>query len=947
MSRLARSRRYEILQPGLIVFSVLFLMPFLAIGQEQWLQKYETAQTNFYAENPTAVSDSSAKALFTEIVESQPNDLIPDRLFADAYEKLGILYLIQNQPEKSIQLLQSGVRFIQGRALPDTLLFASYLYLGESFFLQNQVDSSLQFLNLAEKSLMGKKDQTDTGRLYNSLGVIYYESGNFSQAVNYFSKAKSTLLNRSESEYLSENKYALMSLLSNEAAAWSNLKEFDKAAVLYAEALDLNVETNEIEKKLASLYIKKEEPDTALFYLQRAWNNTDADNRLYQNVLAEIYLLKEQPDRVTGLFDSLQNTKPATPKDKEPTTYNYRGGKSYQLLGKAWLEKGEYQKALDSFHKSLLYFDESFIQPDVFQNPTPGNVNWGMTDLFETLLLKAKSARLLAEEINDAGLYELTFETFQVAFDLVFYMNNLYDNQAARLFLGEAIRSGYESAVLAALDRYEQTNQQAHLIQGFLWAEESKASALELAKNEARIKEKAGIPEALLLEEKTLKFQLTRANRRLMENFASEKTEELQTAVRDNKLALSRLYASYNGFDTFFNKKLAAERIEFSSLQSLVNSGNLAIISYFIADDDVICFTLSQDGLKLATTQKKNIVRETIQAIQANLLESGGKNRNKLEEQASAAYDQLIADAYPHVKKYPNWVILPDQYLVHLPFEMLIDAGGKYLVENHAFTYQYSGKLLQLDPKPLRSTSQALGFAPFTVASISGDTASFNVLPYSESEMEALEGRVFTGKSATKTAFLNHSEKASLIHLATHAVTAQNTTTNAYIVFSPSETDHLLHDDELYQLVLTNTSLVFLSACETHTGKVMRSEGLISLSRGFSYAGCSNVVSSIWKANDRATAYLSRDFYHWIARGYGYAEALQRAKKRLMEDPEMAQYHHPYFWANLVFIGNPAKAPTPFFKLGIFWFLFIVITSIAGWFFWTKKRESLSHPFKN
>ncbi|WP_162417248.1 CHAT domain-containing protein [Cyclobacterium roseum] len=941
MSGVAYIIRNSVHHLGLNVFFLLFIMSDLAMGQdESWIKKYETALNYFNAENPTSRTDSSATALLTEIIESQPNDLIPDTLLLDAYEKLGVLHLIQNQPEQSIQLLQRGVRFTQERALSDTLLFASYLYLGESFFLQNQIDSSLHFLNQAEKSLLDKKDKADTGRLYNSLGVIYYESGNFSQAVNYFSRARSTLLTNSASASVPENQYALMSLLSNEAAAWTNMKNFDKAATLYAEARDLNVETREIEKKLASLYVKKEEPDTALFYLQRAWNDSETDNLLYQNVLAEIYLLKGKPTHVTRLLDSLQNNQGAAPKEAEPTSYHYRGGKSYQLLGKAWLEKGEYQKALDAFHKSILYFDEGFTHPDIFQNPTPGSVNWGMTDLFETLLLKAKSARLLAGETNDVRLYDLTFETFQVAFDLVFYMNNLYDNQEARLFLGEAIRSGYESAVLAAIDRYEQTNQQAHLIQGFIWAEESKASALELAKNETRIKDKAGIPKELLQEEKALTFQLTRANRRLVDNVAPEKTEALETAVRDKKLALSRLYASYNGFDTYFNKKLAAERIAFSSLQALVDSGNLAIVSYFVADENVICFTFSPDGLKFAATANKNVVREAIRATQANLLESGGKTRKALEEQSSAAYDLLIADAYLHLKPYSNWVILPDQFLVHLPFEMLIDTKGNYLVENHAITYQYSGKLLQLDPNPVRSTRQALGFAPFTVAPFSEDTTTFNQLPYSESEIQVLEGRVFTGKSATKTAFLDHSEDASLIHLATHAVTGQDSTTNAYIVFSPSETDHLLHDEELYQLSLSNTSLVFLSACDTHTGNVMRSEGLISLSRGFSYAGCANVVSSIWKANDKATAYLSRDFYHWIANGYDYAEALHRAKFSLMNDPEMAQYRHPYFWANLVFIGNPTKKSTPFFGFPLLWALFAFLTGLATWHLWTKKGKA-------
>ena len=63
--------------------------------------------------------------------------------------------------------------------------------MGESFFLLNQADSSIHYLNQAEKKLDAKKDKQETGRLYNSLGVIYYESGNYAQATNYFSKARS------------------------------------------------------------------------------------------------------------------------------------------------------------------------------------------------------------------------------------------------------------------------------------------------------------------------------------------------------------------------------------------------------------------------------------------------------------------------------------------------------------------------------------------------------------------------------------------------------------------------------------------------------------------------------------------------------------------------------------------------------------------------------------
>ncbi|SEJ73647.1 CHAT domain-containing protein [Cyclobacterium xiamenense] len=903
------------------------------MGQESdWLEKYEAAVAYFYAEVPDAKTDSSAMHLFQGIIEAQADGMVPDTVLLDAYEKLGTLFLIQNAPEKSIQTLKKGILTARKNNLLDSLLFHSYLFMGENFFLMNQADSSIFYLNRAEAALRTKADKNETGRLYNSLGVIYYESGNYTQAVNYFSKAKSALLEDRSLDNSTATEYALFSLLSNEAAAWTNLNAFTKAADLYTQALELTIDRDEIMRKLAALYVEKNAPDTALYYLQQTEQQAAAGNRLHQNILADIYLLTNQPDKVIDLLQDAA-TKEMNPGTNTPTANNYRNGESFQLLGKAWHQKKQYKKALQSFHLALLSFDESFQQTDVFQNPTPGNVNWGMTDLFETLLLKAETAGLLAKETQEVSLHRLSFHTYQTAFDLVFYMNNLYDNEEARIFLGEAVRKGYESAVAAAIDRYKQTNDPNDLIQGFSWAEESKATALELARNEARIKEKAGIPPELLQQEKNLKFQLTRANRQLMENYSPKRAEELEAAVRDSKLALSRLYASYNDFTVYFSEKIAAERIEFSVLQSHVNSNNLAVLSYFFAADDIFCFTLTPQGLKLAESSEKATVTSTIRTLQSSVLNSRGNSRKDLESAATKAFQQVIAAAYREIEDYRDWIILPDQILVHVPFDMMLDPAGQFLVENHALSYLYSGKFLHEDSeKP--AGGQTLGFAPFT-GQDSMPHPAFEPLPYSGSEIDVLAGLAFTGQSATKTEFLKHSESASLIHLATHAFSSSKPGTDPFIVFSPAETDHLLYAEELYQLNLQNTSLVFLSACQTHTGTLIASEGLISLSRAFSYAGCSNLVSSIWKANDKTTAYISQEFYRWVDRGYSFPVALQRAKNALRNDPEMAQFHHPYYWANLVFIGNRTEPSPAWIR---FWYLSLLPAPIIlAW--WLSKKS--------
>jgi CHAT domain-containing protein len=95
--------------------------------------------------------------------------------------------------------------------------------------------------------------------------------------------------------------------------------------------------------------------------------------------------------------------------------------------------------------------------------------------------------------------------------------------------------------------------------------------------------------------------------------------------------------------------------------------------------------------------------------------------------------------------------------------------------------------------------------------------------------------------------------------------------------------------------------LVILSSYESELGRKVGGEGLIALNHAFIYAGARNVISSLWKINDRYSSEFMINFHQEVASGQSYTEALRQAKLQFLADPATAQ---PQFWAPFVLIGE-------------------------------------------
>jgi CHAT domain-containing protein/Tfp pilus assembly protein PilF len=99
--------------------------------------------------------------------------------------------------------------------------------------------------------------------------------------------------------------------------------------------------------------------------------------------------------------------------------------------------------------------------------------------------------------------------------------------------------------------------------------------------------------------------------------------------------------------------------------------------------------------------------------------------------------------------------------------------------------------------------------------------------------------------------------------------------------------DGVVHGEALVELPLEGLELAVLSACETGLGKLTEGEGTTGLQRAFHLAGCPNVVASLWKVNDKATAALMAVFYHqlWVEK-QSPLQALRTAQLTVYLHPE-------------------------------------------------------------
>lgn len=619
--------------------------------------------------------------------------------------------------------------------------------------------------------------------------------------------------------------------------------------------------------------------------------------------------------------------------------------------------KGSPKEALKVIQNGMQNIANDFRldSEDIYTNPEIQKVQDEGTLLY-LLRLKAKYLQVLYEDTEKAEHLEQALITSQLAIELIEKIRKSYQSEEAQQRLNAETAPVFEQAVEQAFLLYQLSKDSKFLEAAFTYSEKSKASILNQAINAQNALVTADIPSVFLDTIRALEAGISNLDERIYNGLEGDQLQKVTNQMFDLKLQYESITAQLESqYPAYFQLKYAATEINLDEWIALLTQQDATLIEYFYSEEHFYLFTLNSGGLKGERVERDVDLRSAINKLRNQQVQS-----MKLSSMASEVYLATLNELYSALIRpikdqltSPKLIIIPHGILNYLSFETLSsNSGGQdfrkinYLLKDYSIQYHWSAALWAKPASKLHDSQHSfIGFAPSFVSNnqqeeslvLRMQPASLQfALPEIEGAKEYFAGKLFTAENAKESTFHDLAPDSRIIHLATHAVVNDLQPLQSGLLFTEAGDtleDGFLSALEVYQMRL-QADLAVMSACNTGYGQLAKGEGIMSLGRAFLYAGCKSLISSLWLANDASTSEILQKFYKYAAEGMSKDEALRQAKMDYIEqaDPLTA---HPYFWANLIAVGE--MAPLSEQSNNLVWWLLPCLFLAAGFYYLLRR----------
>lgn len=845
-----------------------------------------------------------------------------DKALGAFYELINILGALPDPTSKQIRRL--GV---------------SHQYIGSIYKQRGQYDESIEnhLQSLRYSRIIEKEDRYNAaiGLNYAHIARSYQAKGDYATALKYYLDA---LVEQKLSFKLLEQK---RSILKNRIISTYN--------------------------GLADLYEVKGQIDSSLFYLNESLNYHDKDDPFLMNTyhkLGQIYRSQQKWSEAQKYLNLSLQLKEKAYKNETSTL-----AITNAELGKVHASRKDYDLALEYYQEAISNVTNDNTIAATTDNPRLQNL-YLKKELLEILDLKSVALFDRYQQSKNTADMELAWLTSQLAISLMDSIRIDFNSDYDKQYLFDQSYAIFERGLEIAHDIYMTTKDEAYLEQAWQIAEKGKATLLLEARKNAAARY-AQLPNELIEKEFQLRFELSHWESRLHKEKTKknrkEKLSNYQQKIFDLKKEYQQFVSSLEqDYPDYFRLKYDIFSVNPSDIQRDLLDEEETLVEYFVGDKDLYIFTISKDDFFCLKKKKPTNFNSSIKELRQALSDTKWRLTN--EDQAAAQYqknatllfDVLLKDVLTLQKETTKLILIPDAILGYVPFEVLLTnststnsiADLPYLLKKYNISYAYSATLLkeQMQNSNKKATQLFGGFAPDydKIASENQEVLALvrageyqleGAINEVESISQLLNGRAYLSEAANEYTFKKEAANYKILHLAMHSLLDDLNPMYSNLLFTPNATDTLednqLNAAELYNLSL-NAELVVLSACNTGYGQLSRGEGIMSLSRAFSYAGVSSTIMSLWKVPDKATSKIMLQFYENLQAGQQKDEALRNAKLSYLEETAIPEMQHPYYWAGFIPAGEMAAIDFP---SSFQWYYYLIGgVLLIGLFFFFRQR---------
>lgn len=815
-----------------------------------------------------------------------------------------------------------------------------------------------QFLNKAETYFEKVKEQIDSVEQRDELalnlavyyGNYYYKLGNFNKAIPYFQKINSTLKDKAslsweEYEYLIKNLLYIGTIHKKQGNYQQALDNFLRANLYNNECIAKHKKSAAIgilPKHLAETYQFMGDSKNAELHYKKVIANNSKKKKTVQinslNAIAKFYMEKNRFDSARYyLNQSLKIQADDSPFIAET---NQLIGESYQTPANQKSARPYFEKALKTAttlygtqHYKIAEINNAFGQSYEIENKldkAQKHYNSALANLKVTEHSDQRSTTLYAPKVmlevlankmrtlflkNNNEDLKNAYTTALQCMNIVDSLRLDYDSESSRQFLLNKSYPIFEQGIAICHKLYSTTKDNNYLEQAFRMAEKSKAVLLLDALKNSNAEAFAGIPEETLESGYQLRFKIKTLEKRLQKAKEKKKSAKQISKINVELFEAKQAYNEYvSGLEKahpkYYQLKYDLQTVTIKEIQNdLLKQANTSLIEYFIGDQNIYRFNIGKSQVEFDQIMADFPIKQWVAGLRNGITGNTDATSIQFTTTAFQLYNKLLSNT----NLSQSLIIVPDGVLGYVPFDALLTAPVEknnaraftehpYLLKKHNISYCFSATLLkEMSGKTKDAQKAFLGFAP--------SFKSYSPLKTSQKVTQELstnyKGDFWKDQEANKDRFIKEAGNYNILHISSHAVANDSLQDACYLVCAEAnkDDDHLIYNSDLYQLDL-NASLVVLGACETGSGKLQRGEGIMSLARGFSYAGASSLLTTLWSVDEATTAGLLQAFYEQLQKGNTTNDALYKAKNNYLLNAQNEKEAHPKYWASLIPIGH-------------------------------------------